>query len=124
MITPFTNSVPTENLPTSHVTTAAGTERDWPWARSICPPRSALGGSPFTGGTDDGAQDARQWTTIGNLQATNAGLGAGRAPCPAHHRARGREAHGLTALSIEIEHPRIALDALAVNVRRHEEQLR
>lgn len=40
------------------------------------------------------------------------------------HRSRGREAHTLTGLSTEIEHLRIALDALAVKVRRHEEQLR
>ena len=40
------------------------------------------------------------------------------------HRARGREAHTLTGLSTEIEHLRIALDALATTVRRHEEQLR
>ena len=40
------------------------------------------------------------------------------------HRARGREAHTLTGLSTEIEHLRIALDALAVKVRQHEEQLR
>jgi AcrR family transcriptional regulator len=40
------------------------------------------------------------------------------------HRARGREAHTLTGLSTEIAHLRIALDALAAKVRRHEEQLR
>lgn len=40
------------------------------------------------------------------------------------HRARGREAHTLTGLTTEIAHLRIALDALATNVRRHEEQLR
>lgn len=40
------------------------------------------------------------------------------------HRARGREAHTLTGLGTEIEHLRIALDALAAKVRRHEEQLR
>lgn len=40
------------------------------------------------------------------------------------HRARGREAHTFTGLVIEIEHLRLALDALAVKVRRHEEQLR
>jgi AcrR family transcriptional regulator len=40
------------------------------------------------------------------------------------HRTRGREAHTLTGLSTEIEHLRIALDALAAKVRRHEEQLR
>jgi AcrR family transcriptional regulator len=40
------------------------------------------------------------------------------------HRARGREAHTLTGLGTEIAHLRIALDALAAKVRRHEEQLR
>lgn len=40
------------------------------------------------------------------------------------HRARGREAHTLTGLATEIEYLRIALDALATTVRRHEEQLR
>jgi Family of unknown function (DUF6262) len=40
------------------------------------------------------------------------------------HRARGREAHTLTGLATEITHLRIALDALATTVRRHEEQLR
>ena len=40
------------------------------------------------------------------------------------HRARGRQAHTLTGLGTEIEHLRIALDALAAKVRRHEEQLR
>jgi len=40
------------------------------------------------------------------------------------HRTRGREAHTLTGLATEIEHLRIALDALATKVRRHEEQLR
>ena len=40
------------------------------------------------------------------------------------HRARGREARTLTGLATEIEHLRIALHALAVKVRRHEEQLR
>ena len=40
------------------------------------------------------------------------------------HRARGREARTLTGLVAEIEHLRIALDALATKVRRHEEHLR
>jgi hypothetical protein len=40
------------------------------------------------------------------------------------HRARGREAHTLTGLATEIAPLRIALDALAAKVRRHEEQLR
>ena len=40
------------------------------------------------------------------------------------HRARGREAHTLTGLSTEIAHLRIALDAIAATVRRHEEELR
>ncbi len=40
------------------------------------------------------------------------------------HRARGREAHTLTGLTTEIAHLRTALEAIAANVRRHEEQLR
>jgi Family of unknown function (DUF6262) len=40
------------------------------------------------------------------------------------HRARGREAHTLTGLATEIQHLRIALDALATKVRQHEEELR
>jgi AcrR family transcriptional regulator len=40
------------------------------------------------------------------------------------HRTRGREAHTLTGLATEITHLRIALDAIAANVRRHEEELR
>jgi AcrR family transcriptional regulator len=40
------------------------------------------------------------------------------------HRTRGREAHSLTGLAIEIEHLRIALNALATKVRQHDEQLR
>jgi AcrR family transcriptional regulator len=40
------------------------------------------------------------------------------------HRTRGREAHTLTGLATEIAHLRIALDAVAANVRRHEEELR
>ncbi|MGZ8748314.1 MAG: hypothetical protein ACXWZI_14365 [Mycobacterium sp.] len=40
------------------------------------------------------------------------------------HRARGKEAHTLTGLTTEIAHLRIALDALAATVRRHEEELR
>lgn len=40
------------------------------------------------------------------------------------HRVRGREAHTLTGLAVEIAHLRTALDAVAANVRRHEEDLR
>lgn len=40
------------------------------------------------------------------------------------HRTHAREAHTLTGLTTEIEHLRIALEALAAKVRRHEEQLR
>ncbi len=40
------------------------------------------------------------------------------------HRARGKEAHTLSGLTNEIAHLRIALDALATTVRRHEEELR
>ena len=40
------------------------------------------------------------------------------------HRARGREAHTLSGLTAEIAHLRIAVDALATTVRRHEEELR
>jgi len=40
------------------------------------------------------------------------------------HRAQGKEAHTLTGLTTEIAHLRIALDAVAATVRRHEEELR
>jgi hypothetical protein len=40
------------------------------------------------------------------------------------HRARGRDAHTLTGLITEIHHLRLALDAIAATVRRHEEELR
>lgn len=40
------------------------------------------------------------------------------------HRVHGREAHTLSGLTTEIAHLRIALDALATTVRRHEEELR
>lgn len=40
------------------------------------------------------------------------------------HRTRGREAHTLSGLSTEIAHLRIALDAIAATVHRHEEELR
>jgi AcrR family transcriptional regulator len=40
------------------------------------------------------------------------------------HRRRGREAHTRSGLATEITHLRIALDALAAKVRRHEEELR
>lgn len=40
------------------------------------------------------------------------------------HRAHGKEAHTLTGLTTEIAHLRIALDAVAATVRRHEEELR
>ena len=40
------------------------------------------------------------------------------------HRARGKEAHTLTGLTTEIAHLRIAMDALATTVRRHEEEIR
>jgi len=40
------------------------------------------------------------------------------------HRAHGREAHTLSGLTTEIAHLRIALDAIAATVRRHEEELR
>jgi hypothetical protein len=40
------------------------------------------------------------------------------------HRARGREAHTLSGLAAEIAHLRVAIETLAVTVRRHEEELR
>ena len=40
------------------------------------------------------------------------------------HRARGKEAHTLSGLTTEIAHLRIALDAIATTVRRHEEEIR
>ena len=40
------------------------------------------------------------------------------------HRTRGRKAHTFTDLAAEIAHLRTALDAVAANVRRHEEELR
>ena len=40
------------------------------------------------------------------------------------HRARGRDATTLTGLTVQIDQLRRSLDALAVRVRRHEEQLR
>jgi hypothetical protein len=39
-------------------------------------------------------------------------------------RTRGREAHTFTHLANEIAHLRTALDAVAANVRRHEQELR
>ena len=40
------------------------------------------------------------------------------------HRRRGREASTFTDLAGQIAHLRTALDAVAANVRRHEEELR
>ena len=40
------------------------------------------------------------------------------------HRSRGLEARTFTDLAAEIAHLRTALDAVAANVRRHEEELR
>lgn len=40
------------------------------------------------------------------------------------HRTRGREAHTLAGLAGEIAHLRIALEAVAANVRHHEAELR
>lgn len=40
------------------------------------------------------------------------------------HRTRGREAHTLTGLTTEIAHLRLAVEALAATVRRHDEDLR
>ena len=40
------------------------------------------------------------------------------------HRIRGREAHTLSGLATEITHLRIAVEALAGTVRRHDEELR
>ena len=40
------------------------------------------------------------------------------------HRQHDREARTLSGLAIEIAHLRTALEAVAANVRRHEEQLR
>ena len=40
------------------------------------------------------------------------------------HRTRSREAHTFTDLAAQIAHLRTALDAVAGNVRRHEEELR
>ncbi len=40
------------------------------------------------------------------------------------HRARGRDATTLTGLTVQIDQLRRSLEAVAANVRRHEEQLR
>jgi AcrR family transcriptional regulator len=40
------------------------------------------------------------------------------------HRQRGREALTLTGLQVQIDQLRAALEAVAANTRRHEEQLR
>jgi hypothetical protein len=40
------------------------------------------------------------------------------------HRAHGKEAHTMAGLTTEIAHLRIALDAIATTVRRHDEELR
>jgi hypothetical protein len=40
------------------------------------------------------------------------------------HRAHGRDATTLTALTVQIDHLRRSLEAVADRVRRHEEQLR
>jgi hypothetical protein len=40
------------------------------------------------------------------------------------HRTRGKEAHTLSGLTTEITHLRIAMNALAATVRRHEEEIR
>jgi AcrR family transcriptional regulator len=40
------------------------------------------------------------------------------------HRTRGHEAQTFTDLAAQIAHLRTALDAVAANVRRHEEELR
>jgi hypothetical protein len=40
------------------------------------------------------------------------------------HRARGRDATTLTGLAVQIDQLRRSLEAVAANVRRHEEQLR
>jgi hypothetical protein len=40
------------------------------------------------------------------------------------HRVRGRDATTLTGLTIQIDQLRRSLEAVAANVRRHEEQLR
>ena len=40
------------------------------------------------------------------------------------HRARGRDATALTGLAVQIDQLRRTLEAVAVKVRRHEEQLR
>ena len=40
------------------------------------------------------------------------------------HRSQGRKAHTFTDLAAEIAHLRTALEAVAANVRRHEEDLR
>ncbi|MQA76673.1 MAG: hypothetical protein GEU88_20625 [Solirubrobacterales bacterium] len=40
------------------------------------------------------------------------------------HRQRGRDALTLTGLHVQIDQLRTALEAVAANVRRHEEQLR
>jgi hypothetical protein len=40
------------------------------------------------------------------------------------HRTRGREAHTFKDLANQIAHLRTALDGVAANVRRHEEELR
>lgn len=40
------------------------------------------------------------------------------------HRARAREAHTLSGLAAEIRHLRTTVEAVAANVRRHEETLR
>ena len=40
------------------------------------------------------------------------------------HRARGRDATTLTGLTVQIDQLRRSLEAVAANVRRHEQQLR
>lgn len=40
------------------------------------------------------------------------------------HRARARDAHSLAGLAVQIDQLRIALEAVAANVRRHEEAIR
>jgi hypothetical protein len=40
------------------------------------------------------------------------------------HRTHGKESHTLSGRTTEIAHLRIALDAIAATVRRHEEELR
>jgi AcrR family transcriptional regulator len=81
-------------------------------------------------------QACRQLLTTGDdvtFDAVAAHAGIGRATLYRHpelraiieeHRQRGREALTLTGLQVQIDQLRAALEAVAANTRRHEEELR